>query len=178
MRRVFIGRRVIKQLNHQPWTANRAGLTCQRSSAWSRRRTPRLPVRCPPRSRRSPSCTWPARPRCFRTWPGRRRQRPITQEKYKKQFMNYGHEDKRIIKRLMAIVTWYLNIDLNSISQGIPAYHLKSSCWSTATLWSYNLSTVKPQFTYSSIYALLIYVLFFLTYYSIYVLEFDLHTLF
>ncbi len=38
--------------------------------------------------------------------------------------------------------------------------------------------TVKPRFTYSSMYVLLIYVLFFKTYYSIYVLEFDLRTLF
>ncbi len=37
--------------------------------------------------------------------------------------------------------------------------------------------TVEPQFTYSSIYVLLIYVLF-LTYYSIYVLAFDLRTSF
>jgi hypothetical protein len=36
--------------------------------------------------------------------------------------------------------------------------------------------TVKPQFTYSSIYVLLIYVLFF-RYYPKYVLKFDLRTL-
>jgi hypothetical protein len=36
--------------------------------------------------------------------------------------------------------------------------------------------TVKPQFMYSSIKVLLIYVLFFLTYYSKYVLEFDIRT--
>jgi hypothetical protein len=42
---------------------------------------------------------------------------------------------------------------------------------------AWNLKTkVKPWFTYSSIYVLSIYVLFIKTYYSIYVLKFDLRT--
>jgi hypothetical protein len=40
------------------------------------------------------------------------------------------------------------------------------------------LQSIKPQFTYTSVYVLLLYKLYFFTYFSKYVLEFNIHTLF